>query len=64
MIFQSLYFLVATLYMNERLVKNVEAEGDNPCSCSALIYLFFFVLVTAANITWMVFLFLNFGGFE
>ena len=62
--FQALYILVCAVLVNERLVKNVEVEGEGQCSCSAVIWLIFFVLVTGANITWIVMMFLNFATIE
>lgn len=42
----------------------MELEGNNPCSCSALFWMFIFFLATAANVAWIVMMFLNFGSIE
>lgn len=42
----------------------MELEGNNPCSCSALFWMFIFFAATAANVTWIVMMFLNFGTIE
>jgi hypothetical protein len=60
--FQALYILVCCILVNERLVKNTENQTE--ASCSQIILLVFFVLTTGANITWIVFLFINFGSLD
>ena len=64
MAFQALYILVCALLINERLMKNAEAEGLDKCSCSKTIWFIFFILIFAGNVTWLVFLWKNFGTIE
>lgn len=59
--FQALYIMVCALLVNEHLFKNIEAEGTKACTCSGIIWLIFFMLITGANVTWLVFMWLNFG---
>ena len=60
--FQALYILVCAILVNEKLFANIDREGRDPCSCSGIIFMVFFVLITAANITWLVFMWINFGA--
>ena len=53
--------MVCALLVNENLFNNIEKEGLGSCSCSVVIWLIFFVLLTGANITWLVFMWINFG---
>ena len=56
--------LVCALYINERLVKNIEIEGEKVCTCSAIIWMVFFLLVTAGNVAWIVMMFMSFATLE
>ena len=42
----------------------MEMEGENACTCSGIIWMIFFLIVTAGNVTWLVMMFLNFGTLE
>ena len=62
--FQALYILVCALLINENLFKNIEAEGTSICTCSGIIWLIFFLLITAANIAWLISMWINFGSVD
>lgn len=56
--FTALYMLVFAVLVNERIVKNAEVDNS---SCSTIIAFALLILSTAANVTWLVMMFLNFG---
>ena len=62
--FQALYILICALLINENLFNNIEKEGMSICTCSGIIWLIFFLLITGANITWLVFMWINFGSVD
>lgn len=59
--YQALAMLVCAYALNERLAKNIELEGSTPCSCSAITFMAFFLVVTGLNITWFVYQVQNFA---
>lgn len=60
--YQAIMILVMAYGLNDLLVSNVEKEGGNPCSCSGIILIVMFVVTTCANIVWLVFQYIEFGG--
>ena len=58
LIFQSLYVMLSAVSFNERLVKNMETDD----ACSKIIAIVFLLLITVANIAWLVMMFITFGG--
>ena len=62
LMYQALLILVLAYSLNDLLVSNVEKEGGSACSCSGIILITIFVLVTAGNVTWLVFQYIEFTG--
>ena len=58
LIFLALYMILAAFSFNAMIAKNI-ATGD---TCSMVIGVVFLVAASAANITWIVFMFINFAG--
>lgn len=62
LMYQALLILLLAYSLNDVLVSNVEKEGGNAFSCSGIILIVIFVLVTGGNITWLVFQYIKFTG--
>ena len=62
LMYQALLVLLLAYSINDVLVSNVEKEGGNAFSCSGIILIVIFVLVTGGNITWLIFQYLRFTG--
>ena len=55
--------MICAILVNERLMKNVDTERNSKegGNCSAAIMFIVFLLIAGANITWLIFLWKNFG---
>jgi len=54
--------LVVAYTLNSLLVNNVNEDGGNVFSCSGIILMALFGILTIGNITWIVYQFIIFGG--
>ena len=61
--YQAILMLVVAYTLNSQLVQNAMDEGGNAfTSCSGIILLSLFIVLTLGNITWVVAQFMIFGG--
>lgn len=59
---QALLMLVVAYKINEMLVGNYETESSEGIGCSGIIVLILTFLITAGNITWLIFQYIWFSG--
>ncbi|TNV87241.1 hypothetical protein FGO68_gene8497 [Halteria grandinella] len=59
---QALLMLVVAYKVNELLVGNYESESSDGLGCSGIIVIILTVLLTAGNITWLIFQYIWFSG--
>lgn len=62
LMYQALLILVVAYSLNDVLVKNVEDSGGSALTCSGIILIIIFVVVTGCDITWLVFEFKEYGN--
>lgn len=62
LMYQAVLMLVVSYVLNELLVGNFDREGQVVCSCSGIILLSVFIILTVGNIVWIVYQFILFGG--
>ena len=62
LMYQALLVLLVAYSLNDLLVSNVEKEGGGACTCSGIILIVIFLLITAGNITWLIFQYIEFAN--
>ena len=62
LMYQALLILVVAYTLNSTLVENVSRDEGGIGSCSGIILLTLFLVLTGGNVTWIVFQFIEFGN--
>lgn len=62
LMYQAMLILVVAYTLNDLLISNVEREGGGACTCSGIVLLVLFVIITGGNITWAIIQFIEFAN--